>query len=95
MHGKNAGTTENASRGSGWQDWAREGRTVAAHGHGASTRNHHGVKAGERGKTGRRCSLPQRGALGALARWRKEAERRRIRRPRCGGSELAWLGFVG
>jgi hypothetical protein len=73
---------------------AGEGRTAAACSRGASARNCVCGKAWKRGKRGRRCSLPQRGAPGALARRWKAAEQRRIGRPRCGGGGLAQLGFA-
>jgi hypothetical protein len=54
-----------------------EGRTAAARGRGASARNRACRKVEERGKMGRRGSLPQRGAPTALARWWKAVEQRR------------------
>jgi hypothetical protein len=75
---------------------ARVGETEArrgAHGGGARPRifgeESRVQEGGMRGKLGRRCSLPQRGAPGALARRWKVAEWRRIGQPRCGQAQAA------
>jgi hypothetical protein len=54
---------------------AREGRTVAAHGRGASGWNRALGKAGGRWKSGWQESSLQREASGVLARWRGAAKR--------------------
>jgi hypothetical protein len=73
---------------------AREGRTAAARDRSASVRDCAREKVGRRGKRGRRCSLPQRGAPAALARWREAADRWRIGQPSCSGGGLARLGLA-
>jgi hypothetical protein len=70
---------------------AGEGRMVASRGTVATMSKRACGKAGKRGKTGRRCSLPQRRAPRVLARWWKAVC---VGQLRCGGGELAWLGFV-
>jgi hypothetical protein len=65
---------------------AGEGCMAAAYGTAATVRNRAREKVGERGRRGRRGSSPQRGASGALARWREAAEQWCVGRPKRGGN---------
>jgi hypothetical protein len=80
LHGKDAGSTRNESRGSGWRDGAGERRTVAAHGRGAPARHCARGKAGKQREKGPAtmststrsfCSGRGRRSGSEAARWRQ------------------------